>query len=1167
MKRMKGAMSVFLCLILVFTFLSSPVFSLVTEAEAIDSNENIFMGPSPLNGHLTKWLLDEANGYVYVIVDSKTLRFFDMNTLELKNEMKFSSITDIALYKGKLYAALEKDKQIAVINIKTAAVEKKIAVKYYPNKIAFGENKLFYTQRYYQGWSLQNADYTKLHVLNLSDEKESAALSLKTISDYGSYSGRMEIIDLAVDPVSQILYASTAYLDGDKSFLFSMSTEDYKVLDTGKTEGFSSYQLKLFVSDKDVFLGSYRMKKENLSKPYGNYDGTVFFVKGDYVFSQAGLFDRESFIKLGSFNNEADQAGRYWAFLADSKNNVYMHEGLGMPISKANLSNFNNFKIVNGTENPNDPKGIVFDSDIMKSDSKGKRLNATKWMIDPERKMIYAISKENHSLMFIGMEDLKLKKQFIIGKSPSYMTMSGDKLYVALSTINQVAVVDLKTQTLEKNILLEHKPAALAIEGSKLFYMGYEPYNRGSDQYFKLNMYNLTTQSELDVLGNSHTTFLESNMVLDAAQHRLYLGHASHDAVKAISTVDYKLIDNNSGSGYDSYRAVVSANKDVLVYSRTKMNAQKLSTIYGYFKEDIIYLKDSYAFSTKAVYDVNTFEKLIDLPIESDSIYMDESNNVMMFNKESNTIKRFALLPMMQGFEKAYNESIKNTDYSIPRSSVEELGRIMGFINIAVDGKNDLIYVVSPGGNKLQVIGAKDLKLKKELILGQGLTDLKLYKEKLYIAVKHTNSIVVFDTTTQSISKSFVLADSPEHFVVDDNYIYYRGSYKMGSYNMTTKEEKDLKFYNFKWGWDVHSVDRFFVDSKNKILYGDTIEADPREGLFAISLLDGKPIKLPAENSDNIVKLNGVTVFEGNELLYGGTSYDRSNYMKVNNKFKGAILYADEKYIITNNEIYLRKSHQKLGELPEFLENLNFDEVGNFYIVHNREHYIKKTTLESMLQNLKNKTAVYEAYKKGEYIDAPKPVVKATFNDIENHWAKADIEALANIKIVNGMDGSFAPNKNITRAEYVMMLIKAMELEQLMDIKKDIELGVLVDYFTDVKRSDWYFESTVIARRIGLVMGNEKYQYLPNKQITREEMAVMTLRAMSYKRSDKILRDNDALTIYNDKDKISAWARFDAASAVKMGLIAGKPGMMFAPGDQTTRAEAAVIVKRLMGKF
>jgi hypothetical protein len=538
-----------------------------------------------------------------------------------------------------------------------------------------------------------------------------------------------------------------------------------------------------------------------------------------------------------------------------------------------------------------------------------------------------------------------------------------------------------------------------------------------------------------------------------------------------------------------------------------------------------------------------------------------------MFNKESNTMKRFALLPMLEGFEEAYNESVKNTDYSIPRGSVEDLGRIMGNINIAVDGKNDLIYAISPGGNKLQVIGAKDLKLKKELILGQGLADLKLYKDKLYIAVQHTNSIAVFDTASQSISQSYALTDSPQLIEVDDQYIYYKGSTKMASYNLTTKEEADFAFYNFKWDWNVYHVERFFVDSENNILYGDTKESDPREGLYAIDLSDRNPIMLPTENSNNIVKFNGVTVFEGNELLYGATSYDRSNYMKVNNVFKGAILYADDKYIITNIEMYLRKSHEKLGELPEFLENLKFDEKGNFYIANNREHYIKKTTVENVLLNLKNKTAAYEAYKKGEYVDAPKPVVKITFDDIGNHWAKAEIEALAEIKVVKGIGDSFAPEKHITRAEYVMMLIRAMELEKLMDIKGDIEAGAFVDYFTDVKRSDWYFESTVIARRIGLVMGNEKVQYLPNKLITREEMAVMTLRAMAYKRSDKIIRDHNALNSYNDRDKISSWARIDSASAVKMGLITGKPGMLFAPGDKTTRAEAAVIVKRLMGRF
>lgn len=1172
MLKSRRKLYVILSFVLIMTFLISPFSGLRADAAAGGSGAALFKSASPIKGTLNKWLMDEENGYIYVVSNNKLLSFFDIKTLSLIKEIEFTYISDIDLYNGKLYAALEYDMEIAVVNIKTAAVEKRIKVAKSPHKMAAADNKIFYVPRYYKGWDGDIVDFSKVYVHNLADSKETVAMSMKSIPGYENYSDSLEITDLAVDVSMDRLFVSARHVNLDKSYLFSINPKDYKVMDSGKQWGYEGYNLGMFVNETDIFFGSYRLDKEDLSKYYGNYDGNVAYAKDDYVFSSAGLFDKESFIKIGSFSEYDDQPGYpggYTAFLTDGSSNLYLHGSYGSSISRGDVSSFIKIDLSSWNRLPGDNASLEYDAEKAGIDTKSKRLDISKWLVDADNKLIYALSRENHRLIILGLEDLKLKKQLFVGKSPSDMAMSGGKLYVSLAGINQAAVVDLGTQTVEKRIVLQHKSGALAVDGSKMFYMGYEPYNRTTDQYMKLYMHDLFKGNETDVLEKTATRFLESNMILDKAKRRLHIGHSTHDGAITVSTEDYKILAV-SGYGRDNYNSMVSADSGKLFYSSAKLYENDISIIYGYFKEDIIYTKGAYAFSKKAVYDADSFEKLAELPIESENIYMDADNSVYLFDKNSNTIRKFPLLPLVAGFPQAYNESVKNTDYSIPRDGAYDLGsgRIMGNIKTVLDDENNLIYVISPDNNKLQIIRGSDLKMKKELVIGQGPTDMRLYDGKLYISVKYTKSVAVYDAASQAVSQTYRLSEGPESIEIDGNKILYKGSSGMYAYDMLSKQEKKFVFHNFKYGWDTLPWGRIFLDRENHILYGDFEGAKPEEELHGVSTADLKPIKLPVPaEKHNDVDYYGMPVFRGNELMYGSAVFDRDTFNKTGDQLKGRILYADNEYIITSHEAYLRKSHAKLGDMPEYYENMQVDKEKNVFVLMNREHFIKKTTIGALLGGLKNKTPEYDAYVKGELTDAPKPVEKITFDDIGSHWAKEAIEELAQKKIVNGIGNNFAPDNNVTRAEFTAMLVKAIDPEGIESVREDTEMGNIFEYFIDVKPKHWYYPSAIVARRTALALGDGKGYFSPNTPITREQMAVMALRALERMNPKAIQRDDEILSIFRDNEKISKWARQNAASAAKMSIMTGKPGMLFAPGDKATRAEAAAVLKRLMDRF
>lgn len=109
----------------------------------------------------------------------------------------------------------------------------------------------------------------------------------------------------------------------------------------------------------------------------------------------------------------------------------------------------------------------------------------------------------------------------------------------------------------------------------------------------------------------------------------------------------------------------------------------------------------------------------------------------------------------------------------------------------------------------------------------------------------------------------------------------------------------------------------------------------------------------------------------------------------------------------------------------------------------------------------------------------------AVFPDVAGHPNREAIEALAVKGIINGMgDGTFSPNKTMTRAEYCTMVVKALELTPKANS----------DY-SDVPASAWYAPYVGTASRYGIVNGIGGGKFDPNGTITYWQAAVMIARS------------------------------------------------------------------------
>ncbi|WIF94035.1 S8 family peptidase [Caminicella sporogenes] len=183
-------------------------------------------------------------------------------------------------------------------------------------------------------------------------------------------------------------------------------------------------------------------------------------------------------------------------------------------------------------------------------------------------------------------------------------------------------------------------------------------------------------------------------------------------------------------------------------------------------------------------------------------------------------------------------------------------------------------------------------------------------------------------------------------------------------------------------------------------------------------------------------------------------------------------------------------------------------------------------------------------------------IYNKTFEDIKNHWARDDIEYMASKHIVSGRtEIQFLPDENISRAEFITLLVKAIGLDT----------NKTENPFRDVSKDAWYAAFVGAAYKEGLVKGMSFEEFSPNENITREQMTVMIMKAYT-KIANRDYNDLIVTTMirFSDEDKISSWAHHAIIVANSFGIVKGRSNGIFAPKNHATRAEAVVMIKRLL---
>lgn len=171
-------------------------------------------------------------------------------------------------------------------------------------------------------------------------------------------------------------------------------------------------------------------------------------------------------------------------------------------------------------------------------------------------------------------------------------------------------------------------------------------------------------------------------------------------------------------------------------------------------------------------------------------------------------------------------------------------------------------------------------------------------------------------------------------------------------------------------------------------------------------------------------------------------------------------------------------------------------------------------------------------------------------------WAKKPIEVMASKGIISGTGkDTYSPAANITRADYLVLLVKTLGLTAKFD-----------DNFDDVERGTYYYDAVGIAKKLGITKGSENNRFNPKENISRQDMMVLTARALEKYKGLKAADNSSVLDRFSDKEYIAEYAVNSLITLVNEGLIEGS-GNKLNPQAYTSRAEAAVFLYKIYNKY
>ncbi|MDO5438198.1 MAG: S-layer homology domain-containing protein [bacterium] len=183
----------------------------------------------------------------------------------------------------------------------------------------------------------------------------------------------------------------------------------------------------------------------------------------------------------------------------------------------------------------------------------------------------------------------------------------------------------------------------------------------------------------------------------------------------------------------------------------------------------------------------------------------------------------------------------------------------------------------------------------------------------------------------------------------------------------------------------------------------------------------------------------------------------------------------------------------------------------------------------------------------------PSTAYTEEFPDVgPDYWSYDAIMYFKDKNVLSGYpDGYYRPDQKVTRAEFATIVTKALGLRNINEIS--------FSSFKDIDDSHWAYYDVMLGSYYGLVHGTPDGMFYPNNHITRLEIIMVIMKALSIKE----ITEEEALqqlSVYNDAKDVPYWATLATGKAQQLGLIVLLPGKedYILPNQDATRGELAV---------
>ena len=423
-----------------------------------------------------------------------------------------------------------------------------------------------------------------------------------------------------------------------------------------------------------------------------------------------------------------------------------------------------------------------------------------------------------------------------------------------------------------------------------------------------------------------------------------------------------------------------------------------------------------------------------------------------------------------------------------------------GIIDWELDETNNYIYAIYSQYNYstakvnqgFLILHLEDLSIASDIPLNTEPVDLTLNNGRIYVS--DINRIYIIDPLQKKIIKELDPKYFADQIVVDGNKLFYVDLFdyyggqgpdtRLFEINIETNEESQVN------GGFYSEDTSILLDSVNHILYQASLENGLK--IRAMSTLDYSKIKDYTESTD---LKESTFLMDGGELFFAGKKFNTQD-LKNNQEvfYKQNIYSVNEKFAISKTAIYNRYTGLKLANLNSNHVPFLYDKKGNLYayLVENNQQYLKKIkVVEDPIFNLKENGT-------------------RSFQDIDNHWARLDIKLLSDANLVKGTSpNTFAPNQSITRAEFATLIARVLQLQPKNTTNPFSDVGKGSWYENSVKAAydhgiiSGYNDGTfkpnkTITRQELVVMSINATEYVIGKQTSNKEILTQ------FRDSDKI---------------------------------------------------------------